>query len=126
MRGRSCCRDPQGGIAGAVAKTVIAPLDRTKIIFQTSERVFNIRNVFDTMHTIWKEEGPRGLWRGNTATVARVFPYAGIQFAAFDVYKRLLTNKKTGQLSSLQRLFAGSAAGATAGVNLCTPRSVHL
>mmetsp|Transcript_64551 Transcript_64551/g.158893 ORF Transcript_64551/g.158893 Transcript_64551/m.158893 type:complete len:377 (+) Transcript_64551:182-1312(+) len=109
-----CKRLVAGGIAGAVAKTVIAPLDRTKIIFQTSERIFNLRNVMDTLVTIGKTEGTRGLWRGNMATVARVFPYAGIQFAAFDVYKRFLTDKKTGQLSPLQRLFAGSGAGATA------------
>jgi len=102
-----------GGIAGALAKTVIAPLDRTKIIFQTSEKKFNARNVIHEIMVIANKEGVTGLWRGNSATVLRVFPYAGIQFAAFDVYKRTL-KKRDGSLSSLRRLLAGSAAGATA------------
>mmetsp|Transcript_18542 Transcript_18542/g.44606 ORF Transcript_18542/g.44606 Transcript_18542/m.44606 type:complete len:364 (-) Transcript_18542:9-1100(-) len=102
-----------GGIAGAVAKTVIAPLDRTKIIFQTSELKFCARNVVDTLFMIQRTEGTRGLWRGNLATVLRVFPYAGIQFAAFDIYKRWCTSS-TGKLDPMQRLLAGSAAGATA------------
>mmetsp|Transcript_60314 Transcript_60314/g.142099 ORF Transcript_60314/g.142099 Transcript_60314/m.142099 type:complete len:382 (-) Transcript_60314:67-1212(-) len=102
-----------GGIAGAVAKTVIAPLDRTKIIFQTSEKKFSARNVVHEIMVIVNKEGFTGLWRGNMATVLRVFPYAGIQFAAFDVYKRALKGGD-GSLSSLGRLLAGSAAGATA------------
>jgi solute carrier family 25 protein 16 len=45
-----------------------------QIIFQTSEKKFNMRNVLDTMTNIGKQEGMRGLWRGNMATVLRVFP----------------------------------------------------
>lgn len=107
----------QGGIAGAVAKTVIAPLDRTKIIFQTNPQLkFTVNNVVDTLKMIKSTEGTRGLWRGNMATVMRVFPYAGIQFAAFDVYKRWAgADADGGQLSPHRRLLAGSAAGATAG-----------
>jgi solute carrier family 25, member 42 len=103
-----------GGIAGSLAKTVIAPLDRTKIIFQTSSKVFNARNAFNEMVQICKLEGLHGLWRGNSATVLRVFPYAGIQFCSFDLYKKMFSNDDTGHLTSLQRLGAGSAAGATA------------
>ncbi|EKX40197.1 hypothetical protein GUITHDRAFT_113677 [Guillardia theta CCMP2712] len=102
-----------GGIAGAWAKTAIAPLDRTKIIFQTSEKKFCARNVVIEMVEIVKREGVNGLWRGNCATVMRVFPYAGIQFAAFDVYKHFLS-KDPDSMSAAQRLLAGSAAGATA------------
>eukprot|EP00802_Teleaulax_amphioxeia_P017013 Tamp_17154.p1 GENE.Tamp_17154~~Tamp_17154.p1 ORF type:complete len:379 (-),score=38.46 Tamp_17154:275-1375(-) len=99
-----------GGIAGAIAKTAIAPLDRTKIIFQTHpSKKFSFRNVARELAGIYNREGFTGLWRGNAATVVRVFPYAGIQFAAFDVYKRLL-----GNASPVQKLLAGSAAGATA------------
>ena len=99
-----------GGVAGAIAKTAIAPLDRVKIIFQTHPaKRFSLRNVVLELTGIHAREGVKGLWRGNAATVLRVFPYAGIQFAAFDIYKRLL-----GNASSAQKVLAGSAAGATA------------
>ena len=61
-----------------------------------------------------KYEGVVGLWRGNSATVLRVFPYAGIQFCSFDLYKKMFSSDDSGHLTSLQRLGAGSAAGATA------------
>ena len=88
-----------GGIAGIVAKTASAPMDRIKIIFQTdSVREFSLRSAAREARRVVGEEGFWSLWRGNSATVVRVFPYAGMQFAAYDQYSRFFSRVfKTGR-----------------------------
>lgn len=65
------------------------------------------------MKKIYNEEGLKGLWKGNSATVIRVFPYAGFHYLLFDLFSRLLQPKDNVPLTPLQRFLAGSAAGAT-------------
>lgn len=97
-----------GSIAGAVAKTLIAPLDRTKIIFQTSSvKEFSWRAMGAEMNRIIKEEGVLSLWRGHSATLSRVIPYAALQFASFDTIKSL----HGGPMNKAELLMAGAAAG---------------
>ena len=69
-----------GGLAGMVAKTIVAPLDRIKILFQVTSSEFRLRNLPTVIKTIIEEEGVAMLWKGNVATMVRVFPYAGVQF----------------------------------------------
>lgn len=76
-----------GGIAGMVAKSVVAPADRIKILFQVSSVEFRLRNLPVVVGTIWREEGWTALWKGNTATMIRVIPYSGIQFMVFEKCK---------------------------------------
>ena len=46
-----------GAMAGAVAKTVIAPLDRTKIYFQTHpDKSYRLQRAFKYIHTTCKTE----------------------------------------------------------------------
>lgn len=73
-----------GGIAGMVAKTMVAPLERIKILYQVSAEKFALRQVPVVAMNIIQKEGFTALWRGNTATMLRVFPYSGIQFMVFD------------------------------------------
>lgn len=118
-----------GGIAGMIAKSIIAPFDRIKILYQVSSAEFKITNVPRIAKRIVEEEGLSALWKGNTATLIRIFPYSGIQFMVFDRCKTYLlreqennylrqrathpeTPKPKWGLSPLESLSAGMAAGA--------------
>jgi len=106
-----------GGIAGGCAKTVIAPLDRSKIFFQTSEeRNYRLRYALRWLRHGYRTEGLLSLWRGNTATLARIVPYSAINFMAFEQYKVLLEVKP--ETPGYLRFLAGSLAGTTG--QLCT------
>ncbi|CAJ1012525.1 putative Mitochondrial carrier protein [Leishmania naiffi] len=112
-----------GGIAGAVSKTVIAPGDRVKIIFQVeSARRFNLREaVYLGVETV-RRFGFTGLWIGNGAMMLRVVPYAAITYASFDFYHSKLccifsrTNPDGSPDEARAvtlRFISGSLAGAT-------------
>ncbi|RNA01119.1 mitochondrial coenzyme A transporter SLC25A42 [Brachionus plicatilis] len=102
-----------GSLAGAVAKTTIAPLDRAKINFQVRKAPFSYKALFNFLHNDYSLHGFRNLWRGNTASMVRVMPSAGINFTSHEQYKRILNVDQTNP-TPLKRFLAGSLAGATA------------
>ncbi|ODM94117.1 Mitochondrial coenzyme A transporter SLC25A42 [Orchesella cincta] len=103
-----------GAVAGACAKTAVAPMDRVKIYFQTSstER-FTLKFASTYIKNVIGSTGFLSLWRGNTAVLVRVVPYAAIQFAAHEQWKRVL-NVEHSSHEELSRFLAGSLAGVVA------------
>jgi len=106
-----------GGLAGSAAKTVVAPLDRVKILFQASNPQFakytgSWFGVVTAMKDIYKEDGTRGLFRGHSATILRIFPYAAIKFLAYEQIRSVIIHSPA-QETPIRRLLSGSLAGVT-------------
>ena len=80
-----------------VAKSVVAPLDRIKILYQISAVPFHLSDLPRVAYTIIQKEGLSALWKGNTATMIRVFPYSGIQFMVFDFCKHSILRSRRPQ-----------------------------
>ncbi|KAJ3377960.1 hypothetical protein HDU92_007792 [Lobulomyces angularis] len=103
-----------GGLAGAVSRTAVSPLERTKILFQVQTKQSRISNsIIKTLIQIYKEEGFLGFFRGNGTNVIRIIPYSAIQFATYENCKLFLETYYKEQLDTPARLVAGGVAGLT-------------
>jgi len=107
-----------GGVAGMCAKTTVAPLDRVKILLQAHNSLYRDLGVGASLARVVKQEGPRALFRGNGAQMARIFPYGALQFTAFEVFKQALPRlelRGLGAKDHAMKFVAGSLAGLIAG-----------
>ena len=96
---------------------MVAPLDRVKILFQASNPQFakytgSWFGVVTAMRDINQQDGIRGLYRGHSATLLRIFPYAAIKFLAYEQIRSVIIKDKTHE-TPIRRLVSGSLAGIT-------------
>lgn len=61
---------------------------------------------------IYLQDGGRGLFRGHSATLLRIFPYAGIKFLAYEQIRAVVIPHHSNE-TPLRRLLSGSLAGVT-------------
>ncbi|XP_019850971.1 PREDICTED: calcium-binding mitochondrial carrier protein SCaMC-3-like [Amphimedon queenslandica] len=102
-----------GGGAGAVSRTVTAPLDRLKVFFQVQSMTGKSYTIRSCLGGMVSEGGVRSLWRGNGTNVIKIAPESALRFFAFEKIKALL--KQDDQpLKVYERLLAGSTAGVIA------------
>lgn len=64
------------------------------------------------MQDINRQDGMRGLFRGHSATLLRIFPYAAIKFLAYEQVRSVLITCPA-QETPFRRLLSGSLAGVT-------------
>ena len=74
-----------GGVSGAVAKTVTAPLEAIKLKLQYTED--DDEGALDCARRIFERDGWRGFYRGYLANVLRYFPTQAFNFAFKDTIK---------------------------------------
>ncbi|XP_011679772.2 calcium-binding mitochondrial carrier protein SCaMC-2 isoform X4 [Strongylocentrotus purpuratus] len=102
-----------GGAAGAVSRTVTAPLDRLKVILQViGSKKPNI-GILDGFKHMYREGGFKSFWRGNGINVIKIAPESAIKFLAYERIKRLLHTEGT-ELKVYERFVAGALAGVVA------------
>lgn len=97
------------------AKTVVGPLDRVKILFQTSNPNFakyagKWTGLPIAIREIYLTNGVRGLFQGHSATLLRIFPYAGIKFLAYEQVRAFFIPTKAHE-THVRRFASGSLAG---------------
>ncbi|KAJ8097806.1 mitochondrial carrier domain-containing protein [Lipomyces tetrasporus] len=103
-----------GGVAGAVSRTVVSPLERMKIIMQVQgPGSVKYSGIWGTLRRMWKEEGWRGYMRGNGINCVRIVPYSAVQYSSYTIYKELIMEPGRTELDTPRRLSAGAMAGIT-------------
>jgi len=116
-----------GGVAGAVAKTATAPIERVKLLIQTQDanpkiisgEVPRYTGIVNCFTRVSAEQGFSAFWRGNTVNVIRYFPTQAFNFAFKDTIKGLFPkyNSKT----EFWKFFAANmASGGLAGAGSLT------
>jgi solute carrier family 25 (adenine nucleotide translocator) protein 4/5/6/31 len=112
-----------GGVSGAIAKTITAPIERVKLLIQTQDanprirsgevpRYTGIVNCFSRVHS---EQGFLAFWRGNFTNVIRYFPTQAFNFAFKDTFKKMFPRydpKTQFGMFFLVQMASGALAGA--------------
>jgi solute carrier family 25 (adenine nucleotide translocator) protein 4/5/6/31 len=120
-----------GGSIGAISKTVMAPVERVKLLMQTQDsnpevlagKVERYKGIGDCFRRVYAEQGMLAFWRGNLVNCLRYAPQQGSALAfndflnnAFPVY-----NPNTDFWKGFGvKLASGGLAGAVANT-ICYP-----
>ena len=78
-----------GAVMGGVVHTIVAPIERAKLLLQTQESNIAIvagkhrkfKGMLDCIVSVVKEEGFVSLWRGNGSGVLRYYPSVALNFS---------------------------------------------
>ncbi|KAG2388196.1 hypothetical protein C9374_001046 [Naegleria lovaniensis] len=98
-----------GGLAGAISKTVTAPMERLKVIYQVQTK--KPPSMWMGLKEIYTEGGVKGLFRGNGVNIIKSAPEKAIKYAAFEQVKSMLTKMNGGESSNVITFIAGSSSG---------------
>jgi solute carrier family 25 phosphate transporter 23/24/25/41 len=101
-----------GGIAGAVSRTITAPLDRLKILYQINYKgLSNPPNIIKGLNQVFIKDGFTGLFRGNFINTMKACPETSIKFSSFEFFKHKLTKDGRTTISKPELFMCGAFSG---------------
>ncbi|KAL9374236.1 hypothetical protein Peur_033856 [Populus x canadensis] len=100
-----------GGMAGITAASATYPLDlvRTRIAAQRNTMYY--RGIWHAFHTICREEGFLGLYKGLGATLLGVGPSIAISFSVYESLRSFWHSKRPNDSTVMVSLACGSLSG---------------
>uniref|UniRef100_A0A7S2WI82 EF-hand domain-containing protein n=1 Tax=Mucochytrium quahogii TaxID=96639 RepID=A0A7S2WI82_9STRA len=103
-----------GGAAGAVSRTMTAPMDRVKTLMQAgSDATKGKISIFQALKNIYRDGGVRAFFRGNGSNVIKIMPESAIKFVAYDQLKQMVVAEQD-NIQLHERFLAGAGAGVLA------------
>jgi len=120
-----------GGSIGAISKTIMAPVERVKLLMQTQDsnpavlrgEVKRYSGIGDCFRRVHSEQGLKAFWRGNFVNCLRYAPQQGSALAFNDFLNNAFPNYSSTTdfwKSFGTKLFSGGLAGACANT-ICYP-----
>ena len=103
-----------GSVAGAVSRTLTAPIDRIKMVMQFNAAAAS-EGMLGAVRRIHAEGGFPAFFRGNSVNVLKIAPETSIKFLAFDTIKAYASHDPA-NVTATERFVAGGMAGAVAQV----------
>lgn len=82
-----------GGAASCTAAIIVHPLDLTKVRLQNAKGTNNA-NMFSTMVSIIKNEGPLKIYAGLSASILRQATYSTVRLGGYETMKQALLRKE--------------------------------
>ncbi|KAL8539119.1 hypothetical protein ACS0TY_000926 [Phlomoides rotata] len=106
-----CIRLLGGGLAGVTAASVTYPLDLVRTRLTAQKNVIYYKGICHALHTISKEEGFLGLYKGLGAALLGVGPNLAISFSVYDTARSYWQLQRPEDSTILVSLACGSLSG---------------
>jgi hypothetical protein len=104
-----------GGISASIARTLTNPIERLEILRQVENVDYKGMSLGRAMVKFYKTQGVTGLFKGNSASIARIFPFSAVEFYSFEMYKNIFIYGRPERNNSvLYTMLCGTLTGLNA------------
>jgi len=95
----------------------VNPIERVEILRQVDNKDYKGLNFTKSIVKFYKTQGLNGLFKGNSASLVRIFPFSAIEFYSFEFYKNIFIR---GHKRDTNNILFTLLCGALTGLNAIT------